>query len=205
MNELLQPLPPSGTNQGFKSPNNTADWFDHLPEEPQSPKKSHKKILPIIGLGLIVIITATLAVLFGQQKQCLTTDDLIALTGIAHIDTVTAPSEDFFTYSVSFQSNSASYDTNAEKTGGDVIQNIANFYKAHPKASMLFTIDSTYFETEDKALAAERIATVKSGLIASGIDENHITASEPAQVDREDASQQITTAIISITSATSCQ
>lgn len=187
--------------------NSTNDWFNSLPNPvPQPPKKKPLKLIALVTL--LFILAGSIAVAFivnTKHPQCLTTDDLKDLLGRTDIDTVSSASDFFFNYQVEFEANSTAYATDTESTGPGIIQHVSAFYARHPGKSITFTLTSGYFDDSDAALAKQRIDTLRTDLIGSGISPDHITSEEPVKNEWEDEAEEATTASIAITSLSTCK
>lgn len=199
--------PPPPPNPSPTPANQTAEWFDSLPETtpPGAPKQSSTKLFIIIGSAMVIILLGGLVIFLGISQNCLTTSDLRELSGNSEIENAASASDNSLAYFIYFQSDSSLYDLTSDDTGPTVVKRIADFYKNHPNSPLRLTISSTFFTSDEQSLIMQRISKIKSDLLTAGIPESKITIADPEELDQEDDSQKTTTATITITSASTCK
>lgn len=195
------------TSQPQNQTTNATDWFDSLPTPPvQPPKKKSFKRFALIAASIILVGSVSAAfVVANQGPKCLTTDDLKGLLEQTDIDPVSSASNYFFNYQIEFQANSNTYSSSVSPTGSEITKQLGDFYKKHPDKSIVLTLSSTYFDDSAVALTNQRLATVRSDLIAADIPSDNIATEGPVKDTPEDSSEQINTVTVAITSATTCK
>ncbi len=199
MVETLYPLPPTNPLPS-ESPE---AWFHAIEAPPEKPKKPWKLIAIIVSV-VTFLAAISLLIITLLPSTCLNATDYKSLTNIT-ADGSIAPKDNFYTYTIYFAPGSGTYDITAEQTAQHIIETIGTFYQSHSNKSILFTIDSNYILTSDSTLAEQRIASIKSDLVATGIPESAIIVAAPTQIDTESETDIAKTATIAITSAGTCK
>ncbi len=197
----------SETQPSLNSSKSPEQWFDELEVGPsQKPQKKSWKVVVIIAAAMLLIGGGiTLLAILNRGVPCLGTSDYRDLTGIEYTDDTLNPKESFYAFTIDFQTDSASYDSTVTPSAKQIIEQLANFYKERSNKSMLFTIDSDYFTSDQANLASQRIATVKNDLSAAGVPESLIITSTPSQIQAEPETEAPSIATISITSSDVCK
>lgn len=188
---------------------NPQDWFNSLAPVPIPPpnKKCSKRAIILIVCCILIVTLVAVAIFFPSKSTipCLTKADYQALTGVSYGDSEFSPKTRFYTYTIYFADNEATYRDDAATSGPEIINTIGDFYKNHTKQSILIQVEVDHTNDKDVALARQRLNTVVNSLKQAGVSEAALVKSSPLASDAEEDAETITTATVSITSPPSCK
>lgn len=182
-----------------------------LPSIP--PRSSHKRWI-IVGIALVVvaIVITVIAITLSRSaaQSCLDTEDYRALTGATIEGDTISPKSSFYTDYFTFETDGISYaaDTDQAAHGDQLIDRLADFYQSRETTSIRFTISGSYFTPSDtaRALAQQRIDTVRASLVTAGIPIRLITANTPVYSEPEDETpDENSGTTVTVLSASDCR
>ena len=189
------------------------EWFN--PVSPIAPPpKSKKTLMRVLIIGgitlLLCLVVAVVVIVTRQTSTCLDASDYKALTGVDTSSSDLSPTQSFYDSYTLFKDGVLTYDdsTDGGQHGNQLIQKIANFYKAHTAKPILITVSASYLTPDNELLTNQRIATVQSSLLAAGVPESVVVVSGASYITPEDAIEgdgDTGEISIAITSDTTCR
>ncbi len=181
---------------------------NHTNKRSKRPSKMTRHLLPVLVIALVTGLGWFAYAFITQPKPCLTINDYPQLTGKDLVGDLSAK-DNFHTYTVNFKPGSTNYDDSIDQTGDQIIDQISNFYQTHSDKSIILTLESSYLKDDEFALTKDRLVKIRDQLVAAGLPADAVvTDSSHTELEAEDQENQmaaITTATISIRSASQCR
>lgn len=143
----------------------------------------------------IMLIASGVTLWFASNTQlaCLSAADYAQITGQPH-DTGLAAAQDFSTELISFSVGEATYDDGVTVTA--LISGIGDFVRDHPDTALRVTVAGDYYNDDEQSLMNERLAVVKSDLLATGVADTSVTVIEPTPFANEDVEGDINSPVL---------
>lgn len=180
--------------------NSTEAWLNSFAPPPPKPKKPIKKMFLLVALVITILAAVIIVILnISRPLPCLSKSDFKDLTG-ADLDGPVNPKDNFYTFSVEFNSKSAEYKT-IDLADEVTVQKVSDFYISHKNKSIIIFINGSYPKGTTEELAVKRIDKIRADFAQAGVPTTVIQANTPAayepDIDEGEADGLTTVSVIS--------